>query len=69
MADQRDTQRQPLDGTPAWSTFNLRGAYRFSAQTKLSIGLLNLTDTNYRLHGSGQNEAGRNVMVQLHYSF
>ena len=69
LADLRDTQRQPQDGTPAWSTFNLRGGYQFTPQTKLSVGLMNLTDTNYRIHGSGQNEAGRNVMLQLHYSF
>ena len=69
MADLRDTQRQPLGGTPAWSTLNFRGAYHFTAQTKLSVGLMNLTDTNYRIHGSGQNEAGRNIMVQLHYAF
>jgi hemoglobin/transferrin/lactoferrin receptor protein len=69
MADLRDTQRQPIDGTPAWSTINLRGAYRFTTQTTLSVGLMNLSDTNYRIHGSGQNEAGRNIMVQLQYSF
>jgi hemoglobin/transferrin/lactoferrin receptor protein len=69
QADQKDDQRIPEDGTPGWATLNLRGGYQINENLRASLGFFNLTDTNYRIHGSGQNEAGRNVSFQLNYSF
>jgi len=64
-----DTQRIPPGGTPGYDIFNLRAGYRLSRQTDLLFALENLTDENYRIHGSGVNEPGLNVVLGLDLRF
>ncbi len=63
--DLADTQRIPPGGTPAYTTLNLRSEWRVLEGLVLSLALDNLTDEDYRVHGSGVNEPGRNVIVSL----
>ena len=63
--DIADTQRIPPGGTPAWTVFNLRSNWRVADRATLSLAVENLTDEDYRIHGSGVNEPGRNVIASV----
>lgn len=67
--DQSDTQRIPPGGTPSYVVAHLRGGVRLSEALRLDLGLENLTDEDYRVHGSGSNMPGRNFIVGLTASF
>lgn len=67
--DQRDTQRIPPGGTPGYAVFGLRGGTSITSGLDLTIALENLFDEDYRIHGSGVNEPGRNLMVSAEYTF
>ncbi len=45
------------------------GTLRCIAMSRSSLALENLLDENYRVHGSGQNEPGRNFILSLDYRF
>lgn len=62
-ADQGDTQRIPVGGTPGYVAWMLHGGWRANEHLELTCGLENLTDEDYRNHGSGQNEPGLNAIV------
>ena len=60
-ADQAaDAQRIPTNGTPGYVVASLHGGWRVNEHLELTCGVENLTDEDYRNHGSGQNEAGLN---------
>jgi hemoglobin/transferrin/lactoferrin receptor protein len=63
--DQSDTDRIPQGGTPGFTVVTIRGGWQFSESLSLSLSLENLLDENYRVHGSGLNEPGRNIIVSL----
>lgn len=67
--DRNDTERIPPGGTPGYVTYNARFGYKICDNLKLGVTLENLTDEAYRIHGSGQNGAGRSILATLHYSF
>jgi hemoglobin/transferrin/lactoferrin receptor protein len=67
--DKLDTQRIPPKGTPGFIIWNISGGYTISKATQLTVNLHNMLDKNYRIHGSGQNEAGRNLVVSIEYLF
>ncbi|NQZ57135.1 MAG: TonB-dependent receptor, partial [Lentisphaeraceae bacterium] len=69
QADREDDQRIPEDGTPGYVTYNLRFGYKLSERADLSVALENLSNEDYRIHGSGQNAAGRSIIATVHYSF
>lgn len=64
----KDDNRIPKGGTPAWNVLNLYAGYELS-QLKFNLGLQNLLNEDYRTHGSGINGVGRSawlfVAVQL----
>lgn len=62
LRDQADTERIPPGGTPNWEVVGLRGAVAVSERMELGLGLENLFDEDYRIHGSGQNEPGRSLV-------
>jgi len=53
-----DNQRIPTGGTPGYVVASLRGGWTVNEHLDLVCGVENLTDEDYRIHGSGQNEAG-----------
>jgi len=69
LQDQTDTQRIPPGGTPGYTVWTVRGGLDLGANLDLVLALENVMDENYRVHGSGQNEPGRNIIVALEYSF
>ncbi len=62
LRDQADSRRIPPGGTPMWATWNLRAGVNLTPKQRISAALENITDTNYRIHGSGQNEVGRQLV-------
>lgn len=63
-----DVQRVPPGGTPGFTVFSLRGRCALTSQLDLALAVDNLTDHEYRIHGSGLNEPGRNVVVSLNWA-
>lgn len=66
--DLLDTQRIPPGGTPGYAVLDLRGVWTIAPRFALSMGLENLTNSAYRIHGSGQNEPGRSLVIGLDIS-
>lgn len=67
--DQSDTQRIPPKGTPGFVIWNMGGGYVYSDSTTLNFNVENVLDKDYRLHGSGQNEAGLNIIASVIHEF
>jgi hemoglobin/transferrin/lactoferrin receptor protein len=67
--DQRDTQRIPPGGTPGYAVFTARGGSRITKNLELTLAVENLLDEDYRIHGSGVNEPGRNYVLAADYRF
>ncbi len=67
--DEADTSRIPPGGTPGYNVFDVSARYRFSSAFEMTFALENLTDENYRVHGSGQNQPGRNAVISARWSF
>ncbi|MEZ5550640.1 MAG: TonB-dependent receptor [Pseudomonadales bacterium] len=63
--DQEDTSRIPPGGTPGYGVMHLRGGYRISETLRVFGALENVTNRDYRVHGSGTNMPGRNFIVSL----
>ena len=61
--DLADTDRIPPGGTPGYAVFSLRSGVTLSPRVKVSLALENLLNRDYRVHGSGQNEAGTNFIL------
>ena len=61
--DQRDTQRIPPGGTPGYAVFHVRTGTQLTKNVALSLALENIFDKDYRIHGSGVNEPGRNLVL------
>lgn len=68
-ADLTDTQRIPPGGTPGFTTFTVRGGYRFCENAAVSAAIENMFNRDYRWHGSGSNEPGTNFIVTLDVGF
>lgn len=62
-SDRTDTERIPPGGTPGYTTWTLRGGWRVHRNFTLSATIENLTNEDYRIHGSGINEPGRNFVL------
>jgi hemoglobin/transferrin/lactoferrin receptor protein len=69
LQDKSDTQRIPPGGTPGYTLWHIRGGLDLNEHFNLNLVLENLLDENYRVHGSGQNETGRNFIVSIDYFF
>lgn len=70
IADSEKTDnRFPPGGTPGYAVYNLRGGFEIWKQVDLAVALENIGDKAYRIHGSGINEPGRNLVVTLRTAF
>lgn len=67
--DVRDTQRIPVGGTPGYEVFQVRGGWNPTRYTTLTAAVENLTDEDYRIHGSGSNEPGLNFVLTAEVRF
>jgi hemoglobin/transferrin/lactoferrin receptor protein len=64
-----DSQRIPTGGTPGYVVASLRAGWHVNENVDLTCGVENITDEDYRIHGSGQNEAGIGAMLGLKVSW
>lgn len=62
-ASGNDDTRIPESDTPAYCVASLYTGYQVTDNLELTLGLENLTDEDYRYHGSGQNESGFNAIL------
>ncbi|MCA9001510.1 MAG: TonB-dependent receptor, partial [Planctomycetes bacterium] len=63
--DEADTQRIPAGGTPGYSVVDLRFGKSFHKNADVMIGVENIFDEDYRIHGSGVNRPGRGLVFGL----
>lgn len=63
--DRADTSRIPPGGTPGYAVFDVRAGWRVSRDFAVSMAVENVTDEDYRIHGSGINEPGRNLVLAV----
>ncbi len=68
-SDRLDTQRIPVGGTPGYGVGHVRVGWNPWPAVALSAALENLTDEDYRVHGSGVNEPGRSLIVNAAIRF
>lgn len=69
QGDQNDLQRIPPGGTPSYTLWNLRCGFRLDERATLELACENVTDVDYRVHGSGSNGLGRNFVVGMAVTF
>lgn len=69
MGDRADTSRIPVGGTPGYNLYGIRAGYKVSQNFTAGAGLENITDKDYRVHGSGLQGPGRNLVLNLDYKF
>lgn len=67
--DQGDTQRIPTGGTPSYTVASIHAGWQATDSLLLTLGLENLTDEDYRIHGSGQNSPGFNAVLGARLEF
>ncbi len=67
--DRADRQRIPPGGTPGYQVGAVRGGLRVSRVLEFAVAVENLTDEEYRIHGSGLNEPGRNFVASVRVDF
>lgn len=59
-SDKGDLQRIPSGATPAYLTASLCAGWQATNKLQFNLALENLTNEDYRVHGSGLNESGLN---------
>jgi hemoglobin/transferrin/lactoferrin receptor protein len=62
-SDRADTSRIPPSGTPGYLHVMINGGFQATEQLELFVTLDNVTDIDYRVHGSGLNEPGINAII------
>lgn len=68
-SDKGDTQRIPPGGTPGFVVCNLRTGWRVTDALSVGLAMENVLDKDYRIHGSGSNEPGRNLILTASCTF
>jgi len=67
--DRSDTSRIPPGGTPSYTVYDARAGWTPCEYMTVSIAVENITDEDYRIHGSGLNEPGRNLVLAVESTF
>ncbi|MEO0005967.1 MAG: hypothetical protein RJA20_163 [Bacteroidota bacterium] len=62
----KDDNRIPAGGTPGWSILNIHAGHTWKRVT-IDLSGQNLTNKDYRTHGSGINGVGRSVWATLRF--
>lgn len=65
LSDVRDTSRVVAGGTPSYTIWEVAGGVQVTDRTNLALRFENITDVDYRIHGSGQNRPGRGLVLTL----
>ena len=56
-------------GTPSYLVLHARAGLNLGERTEVTLGLENLTDEDYRFHGSGSNQPGFGVLLAVSHTF
>ncbi|MBI4230394.1 MAG: TonB-dependent receptor [Planctomycetes bacterium] len=64
-ADLLNTERIPPRGTPGYAVWTVRCGRELASWCTLTAAVENLTNEDYRTHGSGSNEPGTNAVIAL----
>jgi len=67
--DRSDTSRIPSGGTPGYVTYNVRGGVKVTDGLRATAAVENISNTDYRIHGSGVNGPGTNFVFTLELKF
>ena len=67
--DESDTSRIPPGGTPGYTVCDVRAGWQATDDLTVSVAVENVTDEDYRIHGSGVNEPGRNLVLAGDWTF
>jgi len=67
--DVRDTSRIPPGGTPGYAVLSMRTGYQVAKNVDVTFAIENVTNADYRIHGSGINEPGRNFVFGMEMRF
>jgi hemoglobin/transferrin/lactoferrin receptor protein len=68
-SDVRDTQRIPPGGSPGYTILGVDARWKVNASTDAWLSLANIGDVEYRVHGSGVQEAGFNLVMGVDVRF
>lgn len=63
LRDETDTTRIPPGGTPGYTIAGVTAGWQATEDLRLTLSVENVTDRDYRVHGSGLNGPGRNVIL------
>lgn len=69
LKDETDDERIPPGGTPGYAVWSVGWSVEIEDRAVLSFSVENLFDRDYRIHGSGTNEPGRNFVMALDIRF
>lgn len=69
LRDTTDTQRIPPGGTPGYTVFGVSAGMELRENVRLIAAVENLGDVDYRVHGSGINQPGRNLILAVDFTF
>lgn len=64
-----NAEEATVDGSPAWSTFNLYATYKITPALSIQLGVENILDTHYKQFASGVSALGRNFTFALRGNF
>jgi outer membrane receptor protein involved in Fe transport len=65
-----ETARVPLyNATAGWARVDVMGGFPVGERTTIQAGVMNLFDRSYRVHGSGVDGLGTNVLLRVRYTF
>jgi hemoglobin/transferrin/lactoferrin receptor protein len=67
--DMADTQRVPPGGTPGYTVLDIRAGWKVNESLDVWSAVENVTDRDYRIHGSGVNEPGTNFKLGAKWRF
>ncbi len=68
LKDLTDNSRIPQNGTPGYTLLGARIGAAFGEGISLNFAAENLSDEDYRVHGSGLNGSGRNFIISFTYN-
>lgn len=66
--DLQDVRMNPV-GTPGWLTANVAAIWQPGERVQATASVENILDKRYRLHGSGIDATGRNLLLSLQLSW
>ena len=67
--DEKDTSRIPPGGTPGYYLINFGFEVYTHKNTKITLFIENLTNRDWRIHGSGTNGPGTNIVLTHEWRF